>query len=93
MSDIKRQKKIVISTQRKKLTRKEKKEAEKQRKTPDNSPLLLVIYLLGMTGIFIGLNDMMELSFGISLLVMGYFCVLTTLMWYVNFYHRKRFVF
>ena len=44
------------------LNGREKRESERKRKMPDNSPLLLILYLIGITGIIITLNSLIMME-------------------------------
>lgn len=76
-----------MRTHKKFTSGKEKRENERLIKKPDSSPLLLVVYLLGITGLLIALNDIMMLDTPRLYLTIIAACVFSSLMWYI--YIRK----
>ena len=89
MRDIK---KIEIKTIKKYRTRKERLEEEKKRKLMDNSPLLLIIYIVGMIGIVWALSELINVFEGADIMIMGVASVETALLWYLYFYRQRGFV-
>lgn len=90
----KKKKRIVIRTERSGLTRKEKIEADRQYRVPDSSPVLIILYMLGLYGIlsltaallsFDGSPYYYLILAGIELLSLG--------MWFVYIYKNKIFTY
>ena len=85
-------KKIEIRTIKKYRTKKERTEEEKKRKLMDKSPLLLIIYIIGMIGIVLSVSDTVNMFSGAEIMMVGIISVETTVLWYLYFYHQRGFV-
>ena len=86
-------KKIKISVQKKQLSKKEKRKEEQQRKMPDRSPALLVIYLCGIFGLLLALNDIFGLPTFVFAAVTGAIMLLSAALWYVYFHQNQFFIY
>lgn len=69
------------------MTRAEKREAERQRKMPDSSPALLILYLIGILGIMITVNTALHISNALFIPAVLAVCIISTVLWYI--YTRK----
>ncbi len=78
-----------MQTNKKYTSLKEKRENERIRKMPDSSPILLVIYLIGITGLLFALNDLMHLSSPQLYTVIFLSCLFSSILWYI-YTHRTR---
>ena len=58
----------------------------------DNSPLLLIIYIVGMIGIVWALSELINVFEGADIMIMGVASVETALLWYLYFYRQRGFV-
>ena len=85
-------KKIDIRTIKKYRTKKERTEEEKKRKLMDKSPLLLIIYIIGMIGIVLSVSEAANMFSGAGVMIIGIAAVETALLWYLYFYHQRGFV-
>ena len=85
-------KKIDIRTIKKYRTKKERIEEEKKRKLMDKSPLLLIIYIIGMIGIVLSVSEAANMFSGAGVMIIGIAAVETALLWYLYFYHQRGFV-
>lgn len=94
MSKIKRiksHKKIRIQTSKTGLTRYEKLKNEKERKIPDNSPVLLILYLIGILGITEAANTALNIAQVYFIIAEAFIVILSTAMWYVYIYCNRYF--
>ena len=57
------------------------------------SPLLLVLYLCGTTGILLSIGDMLSLNIMTSLLLVGFTAVLNIIFWFLYTRHGKIFIY
>ena len=89
-----KKKKIIIKTERSGLSRKEKSEADRQFRLPDRSPVLIILYMLGLYGILslsaalLSLKDSpyyFAVIAGVELISLG--------MWYFYIYKNKYFTY
>ena len=84
--------KIQIYTRKRNVTKAEKREAERMRRFPGNSPILLILYLLGTLGVslairsFIPLEDM-TFAFAVALIE-----AFSAFLWYMYTRHTKYFI-
>ncbi len=53
------------------------------------SPLLLVLYLCGTTGILLSIGDMLSLNIMTSLLLVGFTAVLNIIFWFLYTRHGQ----
>ena len=64
-------KKIDIRTIKKYRTKKERIEEEKKRKLMDRSPLLLIIYIIGMIGIVLSVSESVHMFSGAGIMIIA----------------------
>ena len=86
-------KKIKMFTRKQSVTKKEKRLLEQQRKMPDSSPFLLILYLVGMTGLLSAVNEVAKLSTDAFLIAVIVSVAASTLLWYIYIYQNKYFNF
>ena len=84
-------KKIKIQTIKRNITRAERLKNEKERKIPDSSPVLLIIYLIGILGIMNAANTVMNIADVYFFTAETAAVVLSTVMWYIYIYHNRYF--
>lgn len=85
--------KIKITPVRRSLSKKEKREAEKQRKRLDGSPILFLLYLGGIISMMYVFVESQMLNFGYFLIAAVFTSLLSTALWYVYFYQSKYFIY
>lgn len=85
-------KKIKISAKKKFLSKAERREAENIRKMPDRSPILILLYLIGLFGIMNVLNQAFHLSQNLLIITIGIVEAVSLFLWYMYMYHHKNFI-
>lgn len=91
MRKIKR-KKINIRTEEFGLTRKQKNEADKINRIPDSSPVLIIMYLLGLLGMIIAIGETLEITESpVFILICAGVTALSFVLWYSYIHHNKYF--
>lgn len=88
----KKRKKIRISTNKRELSRREKREAERIRKMPDRSVPLLVIYILGILSMMYAFVESEMLTLSLFAGMAAVFTIVTVSIWYVYFYRYSGFL-
>ena len=73
------------------LNGREKRESERKRKMPDNSPLLLILYLIGITGIIITLNSLIMMDMPRLTLTIVSSAAFNGVLWYIFIYKNRFF--
>ncbi len=73
------------------LNGREKRESERKRKMPDNSPLLLILYLIGITGIIITLNSLIMMDMPRLALTIVSSAAFNGVLWYIFIYKNRFF--
>lgn len=58
----------------------------------DRSPLMLILYLCGITGFILTVGDVIDLSFQYYFIVLTFTSVLTAVFWFLYFFHNKLFI-
>lgn len=74
-------------------SKKERRSEEHERRMIDRSPLLPVVYMLGIVGIVLSIGDLLGLSVQYYFLIFGAVSVLTMLFWYLYTYQSKAFLY
>lgn len=82
---------IKISTRKLTVTKAEKRLLEQQRKMPDDSPLLLILYLIGIIGLLSAVNEAVILPSGMFFLAAAAACIFSTVLWYIYIHRTKYF--
>ena len=85
-------KKIIVKASRNYRAKKEKIEDERLRKQPDRSPLLLVLYLLGLSGLILIAGEAVGVSRSLYPIIIGAVSLFTILLWYLYFYQSRLFI-
>ena len=84
--------KIQIYTRKRNVTKAEKREADRMRRFPGDSPILLILYLLGTLGVALAVRSFLPLDdimFGASVAAVEAF---SAFLWYVYTRHTKYFI-
>lgn len=91
--DIKK-KKIRISTEKTGLNKKQKRENERLSKIPDSSPVLIILYLLGLFGIMTTIGNTLEITDSVLyyVLLIGVE-VFSFVLWYIYIHQNKYFLY
>lgn len=84
--------KITVKASRNYRTKSEKQEDEKKRKLADRSPLLLVLYLFGISGMIIIAGEAVGVSRSLYPMIIGIAVVVTFLLWFLYFYKSRLFI-
>ena len=58
----------------------------------DRSPLMLILYLCGITGFILTVGDVIDLSFQYYFIVLTFTSILTAVFWFLYFFHNKLFI-
>lgn len=94
MSSIKltnNKKKIKIQAIKNNISKTEKINNEKDRKLPDRSPILLILYLIGILGIMNSLNTAINIDNAYFFIAETAVVLLSTFLWYMYIYYNKYF--
>lgn len=93
MSNIKlqHQKKIKIQTSKTYFSKAEKQRSEREKKLPDKSPVLLILYLCGILGIMNAANTAINIPEVYFIIAEIAVIALSTVMWYIYVYHNRYF--
>ena len=84
-------KNIKISTVKNRISLKDRQEAEKKRKKMSSSPLLLILYLIGIVGMMYAFVESGVMAFPMFVAVTSFTVVLTSVLWFFYFYRNKQF--
>ena len=86
-------KSIKIRAKRKFITKEQKREDEKQRKMPDSSPVLLILYLLGLLGLMLPFSGFFAADYQfLFYLLVAAVDVLSAALWYIYIHKNKLFM-
>ena len=86
-------KKIKVSALRTIDDPKERKKEKQELKKISGSPVLIILYILGMTGIAFTVLDLLDMSItGFHLIIMGVMALIVTGFWYLFTRHSRAFI-
>lgn len=92
--NIKKEKKIMIRTEKYGLTRKQRTENDKKSRIPDSSPVLIILYMLGLYGMTaIGARLLSLSDSPLYMLTIAGVEALSLLLWYIYVYKNKYFMY
>ncbi len=58
----------------------------------DSSPLLLILFIFGCSGIIMSIGDLIGISLPLSLLLSGFVALLSVLFWFLYTHYKKMFI-